>query len=99
MKVFPKLAQRTNLDENELKVYYSIRFTYIYPFNERTQAHEQNLLSLAMVLLRAGKIRFDLESEEESKSSLDRVGVQFTHEASSVTVEEENKVMDSLKST
>ena len=63
MKLFPKLAQRTNLTPEELKVYYAIRFTYILPFNEKVKAHEQSLLSLAMVLLRAGKIRFELHPE------------------------------------
>ena len=36
MKLFPTLSKRTNLTEDELKVYYSIRFTYIHPYNERT---------------------------------------------------------------
>ena len=63
------------MSEDELKVYYSIRFTYIHPFNERTVSHEESLLSLAMALLRAGKIRFELDSEEEAKTSLDRASV------------------------
>jgi len=63
MKLFPKLARRTNLTPEELKVYYGIRFTYIIPFNERIKAHEENLLSLAMALMRAGKINFDLQED------------------------------------
>ena len=78
MKIFPKLAQRTNLTLDELKTYYAIRFTYILPYNEKVKAQEMNMLSLAMVLLRAGKVRFELHPEgqvvdddimEESKQS------------------------------
>jgi len=61
MKLFPKLARRTNLTPEELKVYYGIRFTYIIPYNERIKAHEENLLSLAMALMRSGKICFDVQ--------------------------------------
>ena len=77
MKMFPKLAQRTNLSPEELKTYYAVRFTYIIPYNEKVRAQEMNLLSLAMALLRAGKVRFELHPEgqvddvagiEESKS-------------------------------
>jgi len=63
MKLFPKLARRTNLTADELKVYYAIRFTYILPFNERVKAHEQNLLSLAMALMRGGKVSFDIQED------------------------------------
>ena len=65
MKLFPKLAQRTNLTPDELKTYYAIRFTFLLPFNERVRSHEQSLLSLAMALLRAGKVRFELHPEGE----------------------------------
>ena len=40
MKLFPKLAQRTNLTPDELKCYYAIRFAYILPYNEKVRAHE-----------------------------------------------------------
>ena len=63
MKLFPNLARRTNLTPEELKVYYAIRFTYILPYNERVKGHEESLLSLAMTMLRAGKVKFDLHPE------------------------------------
>lgn len=105
MKLFPKLAGRTNLTADELKVYYSIRFAYILPYNEKVRNHEQSLLSLAMAMLRAGKIKFELHpeghsdgaSEEESKVGLSQIGIQFSHESSSVTVDQENEVMEQLK--
>ena len=81
MRLFPNLARRTNLTPDELKVYYAIRFTYIMPYNERVKVHEQNLLSLAMALLRAGKVNFAMEDEasedavEESKVSLSQIGI------------------------
>ena len=59
-------------------MYYAIRFTYILPFNEKVKAHEQSLLSLAMVLLRAGKIRFELHPE-------------MTNDDGSTFIEEEKK--------
>jgi len=68
MRIFPRLAARTNLNEDELKVYYSIRFTYIHPYSERNPQHEQSLLSLAMTMLRAGKIKFETTTDAESSA-------------------------------
>ena len=95
MKIFPKLAQRTNLTPDELKTYYAIRFTYIIPYNEKVKVQEQNLLSLAMVLLRGGKVRFELHPEgevdgmEESKLAIStsQIGIQFNHNENSVTID------------
>lgn len=59
-----------------------------------------------MAMLRAGKVRFELHpegrvngtiEEEESKVSIGQIGIQFSHEASSVTVDQENEVMEQLK--
>lgn len=91
MKIFPKLARRTNLSPDELKVYYSIRFNYILPYNERVKLHEQSLLSLAMALLRGGKVNFELADQscdvhEESKVSASQIAIQFSHSPSGVTI-------------
>ena len=115
MKMFPKLAQRTNLTPEELKAYYQIRFNYMIPYNEKVKQQEQNLLSLAMALLRGGKVRFELTPEgevdnvdamEEHKShssqaaaaasivSANQIGIQFNHDTNSVTVDQENEVME-----
>ena len=68
MKVFPKLAQRTNLTPEELQTYYTVRFQYIQPYQDQIPSHENSLQLLAVSLLRAGKIQYELNTDlEESK--------------------------------
>lgn len=60
-----------------------------------------------MALLRAAKIKFELHPEghmtsgseivEESKVSAQGIGIQFTHHPESVTVDQENEVMEQLR--
>ena len=66
MKMFPKLANKTNLSPEELQAYYSIRFNFIQPYNEGIKTHEKSLTHLGMALLRAGKVKYTFKDAGES---------------------------------
>ena len=61
MKMFPKLAQRTNLTPEELQTYYQIRFVYIQPYQAKFKTHEEALMTLALALMRAGKVCYEVK--------------------------------------
>ena len=57
MKIFPTLAERTNLTDCELKTYFFVRCTYSVPFEK--EKHDEILRELCMSLLWAGKVELE----------------------------------------
>ena len=73
MKIFPKLASKTNLDAEELQVYYAIRFQYIIPYSKSTSSHEESLLHLAQSLMRGGKLLYEINADSDAEESKQKV--------------------------
>jgi len=68
MRLFPSLATRTNLTDAELQAYFFVRQEYSCPFDAKKAQHETALAQLAVDLLRAGRIKFEMDGEEETGS-------------------------------
>ena len=66
MKIFPRLAQRTNLTPEELKTYFLVNHEFCTEFNSKNQMHESQLKKLCLALLRAGRINFEMNADEET---------------------------------
>jgi len=103
LKIFPKLAAKTNLDPEELQTYYAIRFQYLNPYSDKIKAHEDSLCKLAQSLMRGGKIQYEIREASDSGSSMEesksKVVVQFTHDFDDVTLDQSKEVIEDLKRT
>lgn len=92
LKIFPKLASKTNLDEEELQTYFAIRFQYLSGYDEKNKAHEESLCRLAQSLMKGGKIQYEIrEATSDSGSSMEeckqKVVIQFSHDDEEITLD------------
>lgn len=69
MKVFPKLAQKTDLSTDEIKVFFYIRFGYVQPLEY--EKYSETLVKMCLALLSAGKVKFEIEDHEAFTEAVD----------------------------
>eukprot|EP00347_Sterkiella_histriomuscorum_P007742 403347728 len=63
MKIFPKLAQRTNLTQQELELFYDLKFFQIQSYDSGNIEHEQLLYEFGKVIIGESEMEFMREND------------------------------------
>ena len=65
MKIFPKLADRTALTDQEKVTYFLLRTSCVVTFDQSQPHHEETLSNMCLNLLKGGKTLFKLDNGDQ----------------------------------